>query len=178
MNAQPKMREGVLERRQLGRFSFDETSFWKTEQPTPEAVRRSPLEQHFAFVHMHVPRRFSLRQRFSRPRRRQLVDAAGLSRRAARLHGTRGATRGPGADRRTEVHQRLSVGFDTLPREQALGERPEVPGSRKVARQHALHVAIQDRGALAKREYRDRRGRRAAHPGELLNSRGGSGEPG
>ena len=108
------------------------------------------------------------RQRLLRPRRRQLGDASGLARDAARLDRTGAAIRYALAHRRAQIHQPLGVGLEIALWQQALGQRPKVFVVNPVtSRQHALDVAVEDRGALAERERGDRRRGGAPDAGQL-----------
>ena len=99
-------------------------------------------------------------------------DATLAPRDAVRRDGTLAAARRrPRAERRAEIHQRLRVGFDAARGQQRFRDRPQPRLDLRragkavdaaMAREHALHVAVEDRGALAERERRDRRRGRAA----------------
>jgi hypothetical protein len=79
-----------------------------------------------------------------------------------------------------EIHQALGVGLDVVVRQQLGGLRPQlalmachgqVSVEREKARQHALHVAIENRDPLAKAERRNRRSGGAADAGQRLQHR-------
>ena len=108
---------------------------------------------------------------FSRPRRRQLGDALLAARDAIARDGTVvAARRCSRADRRAEVHQRLRVALDVALGQQRVRDAPQSPSRPRragiavdaaMAREHALHVAVEDRRARAERERGDRRRGRA-----------------
>ncbi len=83
---------------------------------------------------------------------------------------------GARADRGAEIHDRLRVGRDARRRRRGLRERPELLQARRGlgglldqehAREHALHVAVEDRVTLSAREREDRARRRAADARQL-----------
>src|SRR5229473_800931 len=101
---------------------------------------------------------------------------ARFSRRAT-PHRANIATRLPYADGRAEIHQRLRIDANVVLGKQAFCEPPQLrfdftlawPAFDAVAaREHALDVAVKNRGAAAEGERRDRRGGRAPDAGNLL----------
>ena len=75
-----------------------------------------------------------------------------------------------------QVHHALRVALDPIARKPRLGLGPQalehlrargIARDARMAREHAPHVAVEDRAALAAREGRDRRRGRAPHAGQL-----------
>src|SRR6185312_6363822 len=108
--------------------------------------------------------------------RGQHVLAPALAGDAAVLERTAGAERPPPhASGRAEIHDRLSVRCDLRSRRALLRAGPELPGARrgrgiafdpKIAREHALRIAIEYRVTLAAREREDGPGGGATHAGQ------------
>ena len=159
--ARPAVRGDVLVERHLG----------QAPEPRPDADRGPPFEQQRAGVGEQQHAQRAARQRLRRPRRGQRVDPAVAPGDAIGRHRA-ALARGPGAraDRGAEIHQPLRVGLDVAPGHERLGVAPQrrrdlgLAGEARdaaVAREHALDVAVEDRGAPAEREDGDRRRGRA-----------------
>ncbi len=111
-----------------------------------------------AFDDEHAHR--ALRQRFSRPRRRQRRDALLDARDAIARDGTvAAARRAARADRRAEIHQRLRVRFDVAFGQQRVGDAPQF-----ALRPSARPDSPRCRDGARARASRCRRGSRRAAP--------------
>jgi len=171
------MREAVLDGRQSAHCSrFQHPLLGKAEQAAPDAGRRPALQEHLVSFPEDKPRRAPQRQRLPRTPGGELVHAAVPLRDALARERTGGATRVAGAHGRAKIHQRLGVGFHVPVRQKALGAPPQVFFGSQVAGQHPPHVPVEDRGALAESEHRDRGGGRAADAGQLSDPAGGAGK--
>src|SRR5438105_7093118 len=140
------------------------------EQSAPQSGAGPFVHGYLAVVPETPPGGSLQRQRLARPRRRKSVLRAFLLRHAQLGYRAGSAHRVLArANRSAQVHQRLRVGFDAARGQQALGEGPEpfLAFDGEAARDHAFHVAVEDRRALAEREGGDRPGGRAADARQL-----------
>ena len=176
--------EAALARRAHIRIGLD---FGQRPESAPDAGRRTTLQQHAPFAQQDHERDRAFRRRLPRTRRGQFGCPTVPTRHAVVAHRARVATRPAArAESAAEIHQPLRVRIEIAARQQRLGERPErafdsgqsgPAVDAAPAREHALHVAVEDRGAHAEREHRDRRGRRSTDAGQFRPSVGGLGEP-
>ena len=167
---QPEVREAVLDRRQLvadvdaapkrarqcATTSASTASSGRLHSPPqmPAAGRFSNRIVARALDHQHAHR--ALRQRLSRPRRRQLVDAPVAARDAiARDRAVVAARRASRAHRRAEIHHapacrsrcRVAGSSDSASAHSCARDlrRARIALDAAMAREHALHVAVEDR---------------------------------
>ena len=182
------MRERVLDRRELvaggdarreSRAAMRDDvvvdrDFGQAPQPAPDAGRGTLLEQDRARAldaRARAPR--AAATPFCGRGEGNVSDAILDARDAIARDGTVvAARRAARADRRAEVHQRLRVrsrrrvrgSSESATRHSSPSDlrRARIARDAAMPREHALHVAVEDRGAGAERERGDRRRRRAA----------------
>ncbi len=156
-----------------------EIQFGKAPQPAPDAGGGTLLEQDHAGALQHQHAHRPLRQRFFRSRRRQFLHAIVAARDAVVRDGACVAPRRRSrAHRRAEIHQSLRVRAHVARRQERVGFIPQRALDRRRAgvafdaampREHALHVAFENRRARAERERGDRRGGGTADAGQRGN---------
>ena len=140
MDAQAKMRETVLERRQRGCLDAVgaeapgahrcqvvlQLRLRKAPQSAPDACGWTLHEQYTGCMLQNEHRDAALRTRTLGACIRQLLDPAFFRRHAYGPDGAgRALRRAPQAYRRAEIHEALRIGFDIAGRQKRLGERPK-----------------------------------------------------
>src|SRR5690606_33134247 len=162
----PHRRRGHAEALLAARFRFSCDELRQAPQAAPYARGRAFLERDRAAMPNDEPGRLPDRRRPCRPRRRKTLYPAGAARDTRLLNGTSFAAGARArADHGAEVHEPLRVSLDLARRSKGFGELPQacLDGRRagpafdaEAAREHALHVAIENGRALAKSERGDR----------------------
>src|SRR5262249_17889269 len=141
--------------------------FGQAPQSAPDSLVRPPLQQHAAVIaanrddHEYL----SGRSRARRTRRRKFVLTTCVHREASLRQRTVHAQRlGSRAQRGAEVHDRLRVSIQLLLWSALIRQVPEplrdcalcsISFHTEIARQHALHISIEDREALAATQRQD-----------------------